>query len=194
MTIRLTLCNANVTQHCRNKTNSIRVIPQWLEEVEITRNTWQWRRFGWHSVDSIHVGFHAAMRTVILVVLKYLTSLVEVVYRWASATRSTLNELALMTNYHHCHHYDQLQQHSSVPAKRSWLGSASLQLEAIQRWSAIWWVWSWTCVHIPAPIDMLYVESSLFTPSLFTFPTMTSIKNSFCVFLATVKTYTHTKN
>jgi len=26
------------------------------------------------------------------------------------------------------------------------------------------------------------------------FPTMTSIKNSFCAFLARVKTYTHTKN
>ena len=26
------------------------------------------------------------------------------------------------------------------------------------------------------------------------FPTMTSVKNSFCVFLARVKTYTHTKN
>jgi len=56
---------------------------------------------------------------------------------------------------------------------------------------------------------MLYVKTSLFTESLFTFgkfvyvrkfykmfiffPTMISIKNSFCEFLARVKTYTHTK-
>ena len=57
---------------------------------------------------------------------------------------------------------------------------------------------------LPAPIDTLYVKTSLFTASLFTFkkfykmfiffPTMISIKNSSCAFLARVKTYTHTKN
>ena len=57
------------------------------------------------------------------------------------------------------------------------------------------------CYLEPAPIDTLYIKIGLFMTSLFTFesfikcffPTMTSIKNSFCVFLATVKTYTHTK-
>ena len=41
------------------------------------------------------------------------------------------------------------------------------------------------------------VTASLFTFESFIkifFPTKTSIKNSFCAFLARVKTYTHTKN
>jgi len=39
----------------------------------------------------------------------------------------------------------------------------------------------------------VYIQKFFYKMFIF-FPMMTSIKNSFCVFLAKVKIYTHTKN
>jgi len=78
------------------------------------------------------------------------------------------------------------------------------ELEAIQRWSAICRMWPWIYAHVACTHRHVVRENyfvygkfvyvrKFYKMSIF-FPTMTSIKNSFCAFLAGVKTYTHTKN
>jgi len=69
--------------------------PQRLEEVKVVGDARLWMWFSRLHVDLFQVGLNAAMRTVVLVVLEVLTTLVEVMDRRICIAGSTLKELAL---------------------------------------------------------------------------------------------------
>jgi len=93
--------------------------------------------------------------------------------------------------------------HLTTAVKVDSVDTIHVQLEAIQRWLAIWRVWLLdspariACVQ-GSPVcrhNIVYKTKDVRFESFIKifFSTMTSIKNSLCAFLAMVKIYTRTK-